>query len=81
MERRLVVLGVPLAALTVEEAVARGLRGVLVLAPSGLGPTGRVPDDDLGPDREVIRIIGGEAAAEPVPTRPSRWVARTADPA
>jgi hypothetical protein len=28
--------------------------------------------------REVIRIIGGVAAGEPVPTRPPRRVARTA---
>jgi UDP-N-acetyl-D-mannosaminuronic acid transferase (WecB/TagA/CpsF family) len=32
-----VVLGVPLSALTADEAVARGLRGGLVLAPSGPG--------------------------------------------
>jgi len=38
MAEGVVVLGVPLAALTVDEAVARGLQGgVLVLAPSGPG--------------------------------------------
>jgi UDP-N-acetyl-D-mannosaminuronic acid transferase (WecB/TagA/CpsF family) len=35
MAQSVVVLGVPLAALTVEEAVARGLQGGLVLAPAG----------------------------------------------
>lgn len=37
MGEGVVVLGVPLAALTVDEAVERGLRGGLVLAPSGPG--------------------------------------------
>jgi UDP-N-acetyl-D-mannosaminuronic acid transferase (WecB/TagA/CpsF family) len=37
MQENLLVLGVPLADATVEEAVARGLRGGLVLAPSGPG--------------------------------------------
>jgi UDP-N-acetyl-D-mannosaminuronic acid transferase (WecB/TagA/CpsF family) len=35
MAQSVVVLGVPLAALTAEEAVARGLQGGLVLAPAG----------------------------------------------
>jgi UDP-N-acetyl-D-mannosaminuronic acid transferase (WecB/TagA/CpsF family) len=37
MAEGLVVLGVPLTALTVDEAVGRGLQGGLVLAPSGPG--------------------------------------------
>jgi N-acetylglucosaminyldiphosphoundecaprenol N-acetyl-beta-D-mannosaminyltransferase len=37
MPKRILVLGVPLASLTVSEAVQRGLRGGLVLAPSGPG--------------------------------------------
>src|SRR5262245_8197782 len=37
MGEGIVVLGVPLAAVTVEQAVERGLRGGLVLAPSGPG--------------------------------------------
>jgi N-acetylglucosaminyldiphosphoundecaprenol N-acetyl-beta-D-mannosaminyltransferase len=37
MAQDVVVLGVPLAGLTVDQAVARGLQGGLVLAPSGPG--------------------------------------------
>jgi UDP-N-acetyl-D-mannosaminuronic acid transferase (WecB/TagA/CpsF family) len=37
MTDRVVVLGIPLASITVDEAVERGLQGGLVLAPSGPG--------------------------------------------
>jgi N-acetylglucosaminyldiphosphoundecaprenol N-acetyl-beta-D-mannosaminyltransferase len=39
MAQNVVVLGIPLADLSVDEAVARGLQGGLVLAPSGPGLT------------------------------------------
>jgi hypothetical protein len=42
----IVVLGVPLAAISVEQAVARGLRGGLVLAPSGPGLCDLATDSD-----------------------------------
>jgi UDP-N-acetyl-D-mannosaminuronic acid transferase (WecB/TagA/CpsF family) len=46
MGEGVVVLGVPLAALTVDEAVARGLQGGLVLAPSGPGLCDLARDPD-----------------------------------
>jgi len=46
MTDSILVLGVPLAALTVEQAVARGLRGGLVLAPSGPGLCDLAVDSD-----------------------------------
>jgi UDP-N-acetyl-D-mannosaminuronic acid transferase (WecB/TagA/CpsF family) len=46
MAEGLVVLGVPLTALTVDEAVDRGLQGGLVLAPSGPGLCDLVRDPD-----------------------------------
>jgi UDP-N-acetyl-D-mannosaminuronic acid transferase (WecB/TagA/CpsF family) len=46
MGEGIIVLGVPLAALTVEQAVERGLRGGLVLAPSGPGLCDLADDPD-----------------------------------
>lgn len=53
MGEGIVVLGVPLAALTVEQAVERGLRGGLVLAPSGPGLC------DLATDTEYREALLG----------------------
>jgi N-acetylglucosaminyldiphosphoundecaprenol N-acetyl-beta-D-mannosaminyltransferase len=46
MNQSLLVLGVPLAGLTVDQAVARGLQGGLVLAPSGPGLCDLARDPD-----------------------------------
>jgi UDP-N-acetyl-D-mannosaminuronic acid transferase (WecB/TagA/CpsF family) len=46
MTDSVVVLGVPLAAISVDQAVARGLRGGLVLAPSGPGLCDLTVDPD-----------------------------------
>jgi N-acetylglucosaminyldiphosphoundecaprenol N-acetyl-beta-D-mannosaminyltransferase len=79
MPDSVVVLGVPLAAITVDQAVARGLRGGLVLAPSGPGLCDLAADPDyrdalLGSDLNltdstfvlIARLIRGH-----------RFVART----